>query len=583
MDRSGAIKKRAQLLLQKGQVDAALVEFDKLFDSGDKDPYDFILVADVLAKRGSMQDAVRRYRQAIHEYTKAELFKNAIAVCKKIARISKEDLEIHRALGDLYSKEGLNGDAQIHYLEFAEGSIRRKDYTAALDAIDQVLGLSPDNVEISEKYIEIATRTEKPERAGRELLRRAARAEQRGQTAEAGQLRHRATKIAPGVTADVPSPSRIAPAESTQPPLLYDAVIDVVEKHSPYKPTVRNVFEELEAERLGGSRTTAPASPEFASVNVGEGEEADPAPQRHEDLAAGHLSAGNRELAVEEFWKAAEVSFFRGDLLRTRTLLESLLQVLPGHEAALRRLVDITAQSNDPAAEARARFDLAELYLSHEEWALCRTEYLRVLSLDPTNERARVRIQRLDSITNGDGPSAPIDLDALQALRPASSVRIRDDQPTSLESLVDLEEIIDEFKAGVSNSISSEDHESHYDLGMAYMEMGLHDEAIGEFQVAFNGGPMELKCLEMIALCYLEKDEPAAAARELSHALELPGHGPEETISLRYNLGTACERLGSLDKALQYFEEVYLLNMDFLKVASKVRELKLRIAAPRGS
>jgi tetratricopeptide (TPR) repeat protein len=125
VDRSLAIRKRAQQLVQKGQVDAALAEFEKLFDSGEKDPYDFILVADLLAKRGAMQEAVRRYRQAMQEYGKAELYKNAIAVCKKILRISKEDLEIHRSLGELYSKEGLYGDAQIHSAPRVRGGARR--------------------------------------------------------------------------------------------------------------------------------------------------------------------------------------------------------------------------------------------------------------------------------------------------------------------------------------------------------------------------------------------------------------------------------------------------------------------------
>jgi tetratricopeptide (TPR) repeat protein len=296
----------------------------------------------------------------------------------------------------------------------------------------------------------------------------------------------------------------------------------------------------------------------------------------HAELAAGYLSAGNRELAAEEFWKAAELAFFRGDLTKVRTLLTSLLTAIPNHEAALRRLVDITSQAEDRPAEAKARFDLAEVYLAHEEWPLARAEYMRVLELNPGNDRARARVQRLDAM-NGDAPVG-VDLDAIDTPKPAASVRVRDDGPASMDNLVDLEEIIDEFKAGVSNTISGEDHESHYDLGMAYMEMGLHDEAIQEFQIASKGGPMELKCLEMIALCYLEKNEPAAAARELDKALQLPGHGPEETISIRYNLGLANERLGNLDKALQHFEEVYLLNVDFLKVASKVREVKARLA-----
>jgi tetratricopeptide (TPR) repeat protein len=350
-----------------------------------------------------------------------------------------------------------------------------------------------------------------------------------------------------------------------------------------YEPSARSVMDELAPEKLVeeelGPQTIEAEALEEAPESPAETETPSPS---HEDLAANYLSVGNREMASEEFWKAAELAFFRGDLPRARSLLDSLLHVTPSHEAALRRLVDVTVQAEDPAGEAKARFNLAELYLGQEEWALSRAEYIRTLELDPDNSRARTRVARLDAM-NGATPPAPVDLDSIAAKRPTSSVLVRDDQPTSTDNLVDLEEIIDEFKAGVSNSISGEDHESHYDLGMAYMEMGLYEEAIGEFQIASKGGPMELKCLEMIALCYLEKNEPAAAARELTTALELPGHGPEETISLRYHLGMAYERLGNLEKSLQHFEEVSLLNNEFLKVAAKIRELNLRISSARGS
>ena len=579
MDRNIAIKKRAQLLVQKGQVDAALAEFDKLFESGDKDPYDFILVADLLAKRGSMQEAVRRYRQAIEEYTKAELFKNAIAVCKKILRISKEDLEIHKSLGNLYAKEGLYGDAQIHFLEFAEGSIRRQEHEAALDVIDQVLQLSPENIDLSEKYIEIAMRADEPDRGGKELLRRAERLEHRGDMEKANRLRERASTLAPGLS-EVVSPRSGGPSEVEEallPTQTEEATADDL-----YEPSARSIMDEISPSAILAEGGEELVPEETASDAAAVASDSESTPPRHEDLAASYLSAGNREMATEEFWKAAELAFFRGNLPRARSLLDSLLQVLPNHEAALRRLVDITVQAEDPSAEAKARFNLAELYLVQEEWALSRAEYMRSLDLDPTNNRARTRVARLDSM-NGTPPSPPIDLDSILATRPTASVLVRDDQPISVDNLVDLEEIIDEFKAGVSNSISGEDHESHYDLGMAYMEMGLHDEAIEEFQVASKGGPMELKCLEMIALCYLEKNEPAAAARELTRALELPGHGPEETISLRYHLGMAYERLGNLERSLQHFEEVHLLNSEFLKVSTKVRELTQRISTARDS
>jgi tetratricopeptide (TPR) repeat protein len=333
-------------------------------------------------------------------------------------------------------------------------------------------------------------------------------------------------------------------------------------------------------ESANGSRYEAPA-PTHTPPAAASADESPAGPDRHEALAGEHLRAGQIDPAAEEFWKGAELAFFRSDLVRARALLEALLEIRPNHEPALRRMVDITTQAEEPAAEAKARFELAELYLGQQEWGLARAEYMRTLELDSTNDRARMRVARIDAM-NGEVTGSPIDLDNLPHQKPAASVRVRDDNPTPTDSLVDLEEIIDEFKAGVSSTISGEDHESHYDLGMAYMEMGLYEEAVSEFEIASKGSAIELKCLEMIALCYLEKNEPATAAKELKRALELPGHGPDETISIRYNLGMALERLGNLDKALQYFEEVYLLNVDFFKVATKVRELKQRISAGGG-
>jgi tetratricopeptide (TPR) repeat protein len=597
VDRSLAIKKRAQQFVQKGQVDAALAEFEKLFESGDKDPYDFILVADLLAKRGAMQEAVRRYRQAIEEYGKAELYKNAIAVCKKILRISKEDLQIHRSLGELYAKEGLYGDAQVHFLEFAEGSIRRHEFEAALGAVGQVVQLSPDNDDLSEKYVEIAMRADLPDRGGRELLRRAERLEQRGLMSQAEQLRERASTLAPGLASEsAPAAAGALPDLAADMPGQAHAGQMELERSAPampFDPSARPgmaasgpaenatpmVLESSNGSRYEGSGAIATPTPAPMPASA---DEPPAGPDRHEALAGEHLRAGQIEPAAEEYWKGAELAFFRSDLARARSLLEALLQIRPSHEPALRRMVDITTQAEEPAAEARARFELAELYLGQQEWGLARAEYMRVLELDPASDRARMRVARIDAM-NGEVTGSPIDLDNLPHQKPAASVRVRDDSPGSTDSLVDLEEIIDEFKAGVSSTISGEDHESHYDLGMAYMEMGLYDEAVSEFQVASKGSAIELKCLEMIALCYLEKNEPATAARELARALDLPGHGPDETISIRYNLGMALERLGNLDKALQYFEEVYLLNVDFFKVATKVRELKQRIAAAGGA
>ncbi len=448
-----------------------------------------------------------------------------------------------------------------------------------------MLKLSADNFDLSEKYVEIAMRADQPERGGKELLRRAERAKLLGRMDEAEQIRERVSTLAPALLQSYHAAPSTA-AQPTNPVAAADqaAAADAAAARGGTAPTygggpLDNVYEP--SSRAITHEPPADAGP---PAQVEEPAEAPAAAEpEHEDLARTYLKAGHKDLAAEEFWKASELAFFRGDPARARELLMNLLGADPTHEAALRRLVDLTSQAGDGPAEAKARFDLAEVYLAHEEWDLSRAEFMRCLELDPSNDRARSRVKRLDALMNGAQPGqAPVDLDSLPDERPAASVRVREEAPQPGDALIDLEEIIDEFKAGVSERISGEDHESHYDLGMAYMEMGLYDEAIGEFQVASKGSPMEVKCLEMIALCFLEKNEPASAARELSRALELPGYGPEETISIRYNLAVANERLGNLDRALQHFEEVYLLNVDFLKVASKVKELKQRLAKAEG-
>ena len=59
-------------------------------------------------------------------------------------------------------------------------------------------------------------------------------------------------------------------------------------------------------------RKAAPPEPEVEEPEpAAAAPEAETAPPRHEDLAASYLSAGNREMAAEEFWKAAELAFFR--------------------------------------------------------------------------------------------------------------------------------------------------------------------------------------------------------------------------------------------------------------------------------
>ena len=137
-----------------------------------------------------------------------------------------------------------------------------------------------------------------------------------------------------------------------------------------------------------------------------------------------------------------------------------------------------------------------------------------------------------------------------------------------------LEEIFREFKKGVEQRLSPEDYETHSNLGIAYKEMGLIDEAIGEFQLASRDPGRAVECCSMLGLCFLEKGMPQLAIKWYRKGLEAPGVRESETVGLLYDLACIHQSTGDLDLAYRTFLEVYGLNTSYRDVSQRVRELE---------
>jgi tetratricopeptide (TPR) repeat protein len=131
--------------------------------------------------------------------------------------------------------------------------------------------------------------------------------------------------------------------------------------------------------------------------------------------------------------------------------------------------------------------------------------------------------------------------------------------------------ILEEFKTEIRATIDGEDYRSHYDLGMAYLEMDLLPEAIREFQQAARSSQYRVRCLEMIGLCFIRQNQPHLAIKQLQRGLALAGDDDQETLGLKYNLGLAYEMIGDAENARRYFEEVYMVDVTFRDVAQKMK------------
>jgi tetratricopeptide (TPR) repeat protein len=164
-------------------------------------------------------------------------------------------------------------------------------------------------------------------------------------------------------------------------------------------------------------------------------------------------------------------------------------------------------------------------------------------------------------------PSRPLGAGA-QAMHPSDSV--------------DLSEMFGELKQELEEDVAAgdDDPETHYNLGVAFREMGLLDEAIAELQKVCNsierGKPFAqpVQTYTWLAQCFLDKGVPEAAIRWYEKALTIPGLDAEARVAINYELGSACETAQDKPAALRHFTAVYGTNIDYRDVAERIQALK---------
>jgi pilus assembly protein FimV len=144
-----------------------------------------------------------------------------------------------------------------------------------------------------------------------------------------------------------------------------------------------------------------------------------------------------------------------------------------------------------------------------------------------------------------------------------------------------LKEVFEEFRAELGEmGAEDEDLETHYNLGIAFREMGLLEEAISEFQrvakASEHGRPFRysMQCYTLLGLTFMDRGQPSIAAMWYERALRLPDIEPESTLALRYDLGMAQESAGESDAALKSFSQVYAVNIDYRDVGERIAALQ---------
>jgi tetratricopeptide (TPR) repeat protein len=246
--------------------------------------------------------------------------------------------------------------------------------------------------------------------------------------------------------------------------------------------------------------------------------------------------------------------------------------------------------------ELEEALDEADFFASRGLYDDARTIVYEQLQLHPGHILLQERLSELDSLEHGArGGSgtrevprgAPVDrsLDIAASLDALENLDTVDGSPArgsfdEVGKQVDVEEVFAKFKEGVAQQVSSDDTQSHYDLGVAYKEMGLHEDAMREFDVAAADPMRECVCRSMIGLILVERGRAAEAIDAFIKGLHAETKTPDQETALCYEIAAAYETIKRPKDALTYFQKVVRRDASYRDVQDRVRRLTKSDAKP---
>lgn len=138
----------------------------------------------------------------------------------------------------------------------------------------------------------------------------------------------------------------------------------------------------------------------------------------------------------------------------------------------------------------------------------------------------------------------------------------------------ELSEIVSQFKKGIEAKIKKEDYESRFNLGVAYLEQRLIDEAIAEFKLASKDERRAIDCYSVLSYCYKKKRDFHQALKWLEKAIDTSKKGSSQFFGLNYEMASLYEEMKEKKKALTLYNEIKKWNAKYRDVTDRIEELR---------
>ncbi len=274
--------------------------------------------------------------------------------------------------------------------------------------------------------------------------------------------------------------------------------------------------------------------------------------------------------SVDEEWAEAEFYFQQGLVDEAEVACRAILDKNPGHAGAADRLRKLEAgrkKAEAPPPPPSPSQEPEVLVINQKDLE----DFGRNLDVEmpQPKQKSKMTIRGGEAAPAAAAPSGDFSsfLDDLRTELEKPPV------PASTFEDESLRDIFQEFQQSVRENLPEEDYETHYNLGIAYKEMGLLDEALTEFDLAARSPAFFTDAVSMTALIFKERGDMGAAMQAFLSALARLGQDDVARKGLLWELAELYEDMGNHDKAVELYLSIYELDSEFQSIQDKLREL----------
>lgn len=564
----------AELLLKKGEVDKSILYYQKVLDFEPVNKQALLGLSELYERTGNLNKAIEYIKEAVslfpddydilmkttEIYIVNNKYDDAIQYLQKIIEKEPANIKARRLLGDVYRKNGEREKAWNEYLPVLDEMILEEKYEDAINLLESFKDIDP--LETGKRLVSLYRQIGEQEHVARELISLADVFVLKDMKNEALNCLKEVLNITPDdeiiklriieLEKEIAKSTLPLETEKTVEGVILEA--DIYLKYG-LKDNARELLESLRDKE-----------PENILL--------------HQRLKTLYFENNEKEKAIDECLSLYDIYKKNNELDKSNQMLKEALEIDPDNpKLAHISFEEISEKAPEPAvSEGPAIEDYSEelseaaFYARQGLLDEARAILERLQSLFPDNEEINQRLASLGQMPLMEEPQEVVEsiIETAQQLEKEPEL-ININEP-ALDS--DILDIFNEFKKGLEKELEPEDYETHYNLGIAYKEMGLIDDAIREFQASRNDPKRFIHSSNMLGICYIEKGLYPLAIEVLKNAIEKMEDRGESYWAMKYDLAEAYEKNGNFKEAFDLYTEVFGWNSKFRAVSSKIDQVR---------